>query len=137
MSISFLEVTCFLSLTNSFHIIKCKYWIRAKMDNKMKKKEKKKQHCQNSSKIKYQNRRKKQNRYSVLAYKYTTAHFPALVQAFHTNTRPLTSLPWYRHFIQIHDRSLPCLGTGLSIKVLMKNNNPNSKYRKQTICKDI
>jgi hypothetical protein len=22
-------------------------------------------------------------------------------------TRPLTSLPWYRHFIQIHDRSLP------------------------------
>ena len=133
----------------------------------MKKKNNKKPHCQNSSKIKYQNRRKKPNRYSVLEYKYTTAHFPALVlsiqihdrslpclgtgisykyttahfptlvQAFHTNTRPLTSLPWYRHFIQIHDRSLPCLGTGISIKVLMKNNNPNSKYRKQTICKDI
>ena len=70
----------------------------AKMDNKMKKKNNKKPHCQNSSKIKYQNRRKKPNRYSVLEYKYTTAHFPALVQAFHTNTRPLTSLPWYRHF---------------------------------------
>ena len=44
--------------------------------------------CRNNSKIKYQNRRKRQNRYP-----------------WHKNTRPLIFLAWYRHFNKMcHER---------------------------------